>query len=77
MPRLLSKRETAEIVRFHPEHVMRLARAGRFPQPVKLGPETNCAVRFVAEEVDAWVATRMAARQWQPGSVSVKSETSQ
>jgi predicted DNA-binding transcriptional regulator AlpA len=62
MPTLLSKREVAALVGFHPEHVMRLARAGEFPRPIKLGGTTNCAVRFVAEEVDAWIAARMAER---------------
>jgi len=62
MPHLLSKRDVAALVGFHPEHVMRLARAGRFPRPIKLGGATNCAVRFVTEEVDAWIAARMAER---------------
>jgi predicted DNA-binding transcriptional regulator AlpA len=63
MPRLISKRETAEIVGFHPEHVMRLVRAGQFPRPIKTSSTVNCAVRFVADEVDAWIGERMAARQ--------------
>lgn len=63
MPFLLSKKATADLVGFHPEHVMRLARAGQFPQPVKLGGSVNCAVRFVAEEVDEWIAARMADRK--------------
>jgi predicted DNA-binding transcriptional regulator AlpA len=62
MRRLLSKRETAEYVRVHPEHVMRMSRAGRFPKPVKLGSATNCAVRFVADEIETWLATRVAER---------------
>jgi predicted DNA-binding transcriptional regulator AlpA len=66
MTRLLSKREAAEIIGFHPEHLMRLARAGEFPQPIKLGTAANCAVRFVAEEVDAWIAARLAARGPEP-----------
>jgi predicted DNA-binding transcriptional regulator AlpA len=69
MPRLLSKRETAEIVGFHPEHVMRLARAGGFPKPIKLGNAANCAVRFLAQEVDAWIAARLAARTTEPTPV--------
>ena len=63
MPRLISKRETAEMLGFHPEHVMRLVRAGRFPQPIKIGGSVNCAVRFVADEVEAWIAARMADRR--------------
>ena len=62
MPRLISKRETADILGFHPEHVMRLVRAGKFPQPIKIGKAANCAVRFVADEVGAWIAARMADR---------------
>jgi len=41
---------------------MRMARAGAFPGPIKLGGAANCAVRFVAEEVEAWIATRLSAR---------------
>jgi len=66
MTRLLSKRQTAEIVGWHPEHLMRRVRSGEFPQPIKLGAATNCAVRFIAEEVDAWIAARLAARVTKP-----------
>ena len=59
---LISKREAAQWVGFHPEHLMRLSRAGRFPRPIRLGCSTNCAVRFVADEVDAWLAGRIADR---------------
>ncbi len=59
---LLSKRETAARLGFHPEHLMRLARAGQFPRPIKTGSSANCAVRFVADEVEGWIAARMAER---------------
>ena len=62
VPRLLSKKEAAARVGFHPEHVMRLAREHRFPQPIKLGNSDKCAVRFVAQEIDEWIAARMAER---------------
>lgn len=62
MRRLLSKKETAARVGFHPEHVMRMARQHRFPQPVKMGSSDHCAVRFVAQEIDEWIAARMAER---------------
>jgi predicted DNA-binding transcriptional regulator AlpA len=58
----MSKRDVAELVGFHPEHVMRLARQGRFPRPIKCGAAENCAVRFVADEVEAWIAERIAQR---------------
>lgn len=59
---LLSKAETARKLGFHPEHVMRLCRSGKFPQPIKLGDAPNCAVRFLAGEVEAWIEERAAAR---------------
>jgi len=62
MTTLLSKREVAARLGFHPEHLMRFARQGRLPKPIKLGSATNCAVRFVASEVEGWVAARMAER---------------
>ena len=63
MRQLLSKREAAERLGFHPEHLMRLSRAGSFPRPVKLGSAANCAVRFVADEVEAWLTARIEARE--------------
>lgn len=60
--RLLTKQDVAERIGFHPEHVMRLARTGKFPRPIKLGATARSSVRFVPEEVDAWVAERMSAR---------------
>jgi predicted DNA-binding transcriptional regulator AlpA len=60
--RLLTKREVAARLGFHPEHVMRLARAGQFPKPIKLGLTENSATRFSEEEVDAWIGQRLAAR---------------
>lgn len=58
MTPLLSKRQVAAMTGFHPEHLMRLVRQGKFPKPIKFGPSTNCAVRFVETEVDAWIADR-------------------
>jgi predicted DNA-binding transcriptional regulator AlpA len=63
MHRLISKKETAKIVGVHPEHIMRMARQHRFPQPIKLGCSENSAVRFVADEVEEWIAAQMSARE--------------
>jgi predicted DNA-binding transcriptional regulator AlpA len=62
MRQLMSKKEAANFVGFHPEHVMRLCRAGKFPRPIKLGSTSNCAVRFVADEIQTWLAMRIAER---------------
>ncbi len=38
--------------------------AGTFPRPVKIGPNSNArAVAWPAEEVDAWIAERIAQRE--------------
>lgn len=62
MNHLLSKRQVAEVLGIHPESVMRLAREGRFPAPIKLGTGIQAAVRFDEEDVQAWLAERKAAR---------------
>ncbi len=62
----LTKGEVAERVGWHPEHLMREARAGRFPKPIKLGPTSQHAVRFVADEVEQWLHERIEARDGQP-----------
>ena len=63
---LLTKRQAAAVVGWHPEHVMREARAGRFPKPIKLGPTSQHAVRFVADEVEQWLRQRIEERDRQP-----------
>jgi len=60
---LLSKKQVAMLVGIHPESLMRLSRAGNFPKPIKLGDAENCAVRFIEDEVDNWIAAKMAARR--------------
>ncbi|MBN8899428.1 MAG: hypothetical protein BGO51_06445 [Rhodospirillales bacterium 69-11] len=41
-------------------HVDRLEKAGQFPKRVRLGPMT---VAWVEEEIDAYLATKMAERE--------------
>ncbi len=53
--KFLRKRAVSERVGFHPSHIMRLARAGKFPQAVQLGPNS---IAFVEEEVEAWQQER-------------------
>ncbi len=60
--RLLRKKEVARKVGYHPVHIMRLAQAGKFPKPVRLGEN---AVAFVEDEVDAWVEEKIAERDGQ------------
>jgi predicted DNA-binding transcriptional regulator AlpA len=62
MRRFLTKAQVGELLGYHPEHVMRLARGRRFPQPVKFGDSPGCAVRFDADEVEKFLDQRAAAR---------------
>ena len=57
--RFIRKLEAAKRVGWHPSHLMRKARAGEFPAPVQLGPNS---VAFVADEVDEWMQARADAR---------------
>lgn len=50
------RKTTAQRVGYHPSHVMRLVRAGRFPQPVQIGPNS---IAFVEDEVEAWMKARV------------------
>jgi predicted DNA-binding transcriptional regulator AlpA len=60
---LMTKKQVAALVHLHPEHIMRLTRMGKFPRPIRIGDTDRHAVRFVAEEIDAWLHDRMAARR--------------
>ncbi len=57
--KLLRKAVAADRVGYHPEYMMRLSRAGKFPKPVITG---NRTVNFVEDEVDAWIEEHIAAR---------------
>ena len=61
----LTVRQTAQRVGYHPVHIMRLVRAGRFPKPIKMN---NFAIRFVDEEIDKFMLERIAERDAQAGA---------
>ena len=62
MRALISKATVAKRLGYHPGHVMRLVREGKFPKPIKLGEGEAGAVRFVETEVDAWLDAKIADR---------------
>ena len=62
MTRLLTKKEVGERLGLHPESVMRLAREGRLPAPIKFGSANNAAVRFDAGALDSFLEERR--RSW-------------
>ena len=59
MIRFIRKNKTSDQVGWTPVHLMREARAGRFPQPVQIGPNS---VGFVESEVDEWMKARVEQR---------------
>lgn len=46
-------------IKFHPRHLWRLRKAGKFPKPIKLGVQR---IAYVEAEIDAWIAQRIAER---------------
>lgn len=56
---LISIRDTAKRTSLSRASLWSMARAGRFPAMVELGPRRKA---FLLNEVDAWVAARVAAR---------------
>ena len=59
---LVSKKRAAVLVGLHPEHLMRMARQGRFPKPIRFGPSDRFAVRFLETEIQEWIESRIAER---------------
>ena len=61
--RLVTMRELVERVPFSRVHIYRLIRDGKFPAPIKLGDRR---VAFLENEVESWVAARIAERDARP-----------
>ena len=57
--RFTRKLEVARQVGWHPSHLMRMAKAGKFPKPIALGPNSTA---FVESEVLDWMKSRVANR---------------
>ena len=57
--RLISRAELLSLVPFTIQHIYRLEKAGKFPRRVQVGEHR---VAWVASEVDAYIAARMASR---------------
>ena len=59
--KLVSKKELKSVygVPYSFVHIQRLEHAGAFPKRIKLG---ECRVAWLAEEVEEWIAERVALR---------------
>ena len=65
---LLNKTQVAELIGYHPEHVARIAREGRFPMPLRLGPSKRHQVRWFRSEVEQWISDRAQEREKLPSA---------
>jgi predicted DNA-binding transcriptional regulator AlpA len=66
MDRLITKQQAGALLGLHPESVMRLARQGRFPSPLKLGAGVRGRVRFSQEQIRAWLEALQLRQQARP-----------
>ena len=59
--KLVSKKELRSVygIPYSFQHIARLEQAGHFPKRLRLGP---CRVAWVVEEVEMWIAVRIAQR---------------
>ena len=56
---LLTRKDVVRLTRLSRASIERYHRDGRFPKPVKLGPNR---VAWLKSEVDSWIADRVAER---------------
>ena len=59
---LLNKREAAARIGVNPHTLVRMAKGGRFPAPVRLGDHPLAEHRFIESEVEAWIEARVVER---------------
>ena len=63
--RILRSPEVQSRAGYSGMHLSRLEKAGKFPKRIKLGPNS---VGWLEEEVDDWIAQKMAARDEEEAS---------
>jgi predicted DNA-binding transcriptional regulator AlpA len=54
--------ESKKGIKFSPCHLHRLVKAGKFPQPIKIGSSQRGRNAFVEKEIDDWLAQKCAER---------------
>jgi len=56
---LIDKRELTRLVKYSPQHIARLEKAGRFPKRIRLGQNR---VAWLLSEIEAWIDERLQRR---------------
>ncbi len=59
---LICKKELTKLVKYSPQHIARLEKAGQFPKRLQLGQNR---VAWMMSEVEAWIEERLAKRDAQ------------
>jgi prophage regulatory protein len=57
-----SELHPAKGIPFSRDYIRRLANAGRFPKPIKLGARPNARLAWPEPEIDRWLSDRLAER---------------
>ena len=57
---LIDKRELTKLVKYSPQHIARLEKAGQFPKRLRLGQNR---VAWLLAEVEDWIEERLARRE--------------
>ncbi len=56
---LIDKKELTKLVKYSPQHIARLEKAGQFPQRLRLGQNR---VAWLLSEVEEWIDKRLERR---------------
>ena len=56
---LIDKKELTKLVKYSPQHIARLEKAGQFPKRLRLGQNR---VAWLLSEVEDWIEERLAKR---------------
>ena len=56
---LIDKRELTRLVKYSPQHIARLEKAGQFPKRIRLGQNR---VAWLLSEIEAWIEERLQRR---------------
>jgi len=56
---LIDKRELTRLVKYSPQHIARLEKAGQFPKRIRLGQNR---VAWLLSEIEEWIEIRLQRR---------------
>ena len=57
---LIDKRELTRLIKYSPQHIARLEKAGQFPKRIRLGQNR---VAWLLSEIEEWIDERLQGRE--------------